>query len=78
LFSCCVCDKKALDESWIEQADGYITFKIKYSDLEKYICITEGDNYGVIVMGFELSVTEVQFGSTESSKAPTVNLVYTI
>jgi hypothetical protein len=69
---------KALDESWIVKTDEYITFIINYSDLEKFICTDDEDNYGIIVMGFELSVGGVQFGSTEaaSSKVPKVDFVY--
>ena len=70
---------KALDESWIVKTDTHITFILKYSDIEKFICMEEGDNYGVAFISFDFSnVSGVKLASTEATTydVPKVDFVY--
>ena len=69
---------KTLDDSWIVKTDTHITFILNYSDVEQFICMEEGDNFGIAFLAFDFGVDGVKLGSTEaaSSKVPKVDFVY--
>ena len=69
---------KAIDESWIVKTDTHITFILNYSDVEKFICMEEGDNYGIAFISFDFSSVNIKLASTESKSydVPKVDFVY--
>lgn len=67
---------KALDSSWIVKTDTHITFILKYTDVEQFICMEEGDNFGIAFLAFDFNTSGIKLGSTENNNAPKVDFVY--
>lgn len=71
---------KALGEVEVYKTDDKITFILSYSDIKQFICTEEGDNYGILVMGFDFKLGGIKFASMENTTyaIPTVNFVYEV
>ena len=69
---------KALGEVEVAKTDDKITFILNYSDIKQFICTEEGDNYGILVMGFDFKAGGVKFASMENTSfdIPKVDFVY--
>ena len=69
---------KALSEVDVIKTDSKITFILNYSDIKQFICTDEGDNYGILVMGFDFKLGGVKFASMENTSfdIPKVDFVY--
>ena len=69
---------KALGELDVVKTDDKITFILNYSDIKQFICTEEGDNYGILVMGFDFKAGGVKFASMENTTydIPKVDFVY--
>ena len=69
---------KALGEVEVVKTNEKITFILSYSNIKQFICTEEGDNYGILVMGFDFKVGSVKFASMENTTydIPKVDFVY--
>ena len=69
---------QALGDVSVTNIGNTITFTLNYSDVEQFICLEEGDYYGIAVLGFDFNIGGVKFASMEngSLEAPTVSFVY--
>ena len=70
----------ALGDVNVVKSGNTITFILDYVDVEQFICMEEGDYYGIAVMGFDFNVGGIKFASMEntSNAIPTVNFVYEV
>ena len=61
-------------------AERYNKYILDYVDVEQFICMEEGDYYGIAVMGFDFNVGGIKFASMENTSyaIPTVNFVYEV
>ena len=69
---------KPLSEVDVRKTDTHITFIVDYADIKNLICLDEGDNYGILVMGFDFKASGVKYASMESTShdIPKVDFVY--
>ena len=69
---------KALSTVNVIKEGNKITYILDYTDIEQFICTEPGDNYGIMVMGFDFGVAGIKFASMENTDypIPTVNFVY--
>ncbi len=69
---------QALSTLDVVKTDSYITFIISYSDIKSLICTEEGDNYGILVMGFDFNASGIKYASMENTtlNIPKVDFVY--
>ena len=71
---------KALGTVSVIKEGNKITYVLDYSAIEQFICTEPGENYGILVMGFDFNVGGIKFASMENTDypIPTVNFVYYI
>ena len=71
---------KALGTVNVIKEGNKITYVLDYSAIEQFICTEPGENYGILVMGFDFNVGGIKFASMENTDypIPTVNFVYYI
>ena len=56
--------------------EGHLQVKLTYAQIAEYICMDEGENYGMLVLSLR-SNQNIKVASLEnSSSAPTVEYVY--
>ena len=69
---------KPLSEVDVIKTNTHITFIVDYADIKNFICLDEGDNYGILVMGFDFKASGVKYASMESTShdIPKVDFVY--
>ena len=69
---------KALGDLDVIKTDDKITFILNYSDIKQFICTEEGDNYGILVMGFDFNASSIKYASMENTSLdiPKVDFVY--
>lgn len=63
---------------YIYKAESYIKYSFSFKDIEKYINLENGDNYGYAIFGFDFNVGGVNFASMENTiyGIPTLDFVY--
>ena len=68
---------QALGDIDVIKVDDKITFILSYADIKQFICTEEGDNYGILVMGFDFNAS-VKYVSMEGTAhdIPKVDFVY--
>lgn len=69
---------KALSEVDVRKSDTHITFILDYADVKQFICMEEGDNYGIAVMGLDFNASGVKYASMENTTydIPKLDFVY--
>ena len=65
-----------LNNGVITKTATHITFTLNYSDIEQFICMEEGANYGVAILGFDFNVGGVHFASTENTELDTPKVTF--
>jgi phosphomannomutase len=76
----CTYAAAAVGEVNVVKSGNTITYILNYTDVEQFICMEEGDYYGIAVMGFDFNVGGIKFASMENkdNPIPTVNFVYEV
>ncbi len=69
---------KALSEVDVRKTDTHITFILDFADVKQFICMEEGDNYGIAVMGLDFNASNVKYASMENTShdIPKLDFVY--
>ncbi|MBQ8414245.1 MAG: acetylxylan esterase [Clostridia bacterium] len=69
---------KPLGEVDVRKTDTHITFILDYADVKQFICMEEGDNYGIAVMGLDFNASGIKYASIENTShdIPKLDFVY--